>query len=960
MKSTLMRRHQMYDWNCVGILLELAFIVCAMVEPGLPPPRLPKPFNEKNLHFSKLYKCINDVGQKVLIEVLRAICDKEDFEKGIITVKDYCFVRLKWSNTKVKQSISKIDLPQMDNDMRKYDFNFGFCHKIINTILIHVCSQMDEKHQKQLERLKVQRNEICHQNIYNTSWNLEDRVNELRQIYKDIYEGFGKVLSQDFSKSISGINDILTTILNTQVRQDDLKTYMEIIEECRNSKISQMLDAGQKEQKSYYENLQLLNPCVWINEADYKKIKVGKMQKFCIQNLFTPLQLNLEGNVAIIDIKDLLTISAKSSGSENAPTALILMGLPGSGKTALLHYLIHVWCKQGDEINQIGNFDLVFFIETRTVSKKNLVEFLQTHKMFEKTCKIFDPDDIIIILKCLKLLFIIDGFDECNNEADQVVEDIFSRFNDQFIIMTTRPAYQEGVTFLANRHFVNCHFIEVKGFDHKQQKLYTEKVFRALETDENICKKLIGLFSSKLLKFEQSQIFQEHLKWPLNLAMLCCLWRADKKVFSRITSATKLYMEFFKHWESELARRLKLASDSGGNEFQEKLEILILFLGNKAWNMFLKEENTLDKESYAMIEHNCKEENINVQEFFSAFFMCQVDEDWNTEKDVYKFLNNNQVEYLAAGFLAVKIRQKETKLEDIQEEIGDIDNYQNFLGYLVGHLVLCSQHESDLLHSNMQCLLDLFDSAEVPKDNYNYWWNIFIESQHNEILGMKIASEKLPQDKWVLNAEQVVSGLRLLSYTPVVLKCLIIEISSDIDPHNIKYFKNLMKELRIKLETRHDKTHPISVELHFWHHYEEQHDKPSDEFIETLFPWGHLTNFTGSIGNPKNGKDVLSYCMKLKSIKVQVMTVAALKSLSRSLNGFYKSLKYICIVLALPDEIPLKEYPQLKKFNNLELCVKGIQDVNKGPWADVIKHMYGDKEMPNTDCRKVNRHLRTS
>lgn len=918
-----------------------------MVLPGLPPSRLPKHFNEENLHFSKLYKCINDLGQKVMIEVMRVICDKEDFEKGCITVRDYCCMKLKWSNNNIKHRISKIDLPQMDKDMRKYDFDFNFTHKIINTILIHVYTQLDEKYQKQMEQLKLLRNEVCH-GMYDISWNLEERVNELRQIYKDIYEGFGKVLSQDFSKSISGINDSLTAILNTQVRQDDLITYTEINEEYRNIKISQMLDTGQKEQKSYYENLQLLNPCVWMDEADYKKIKDGKMQKFSIQNLFTPLQLTLEGNEEILDIKDLLTISARSSGSENVPTALILIGLPGSGKTSLLHYLIHVWCKQGDEIDKICDFDLVFFIETRTVTKENLVEFLKTHKMFEKTCKHFDTDNFITILKCLNPLFIIDGFDECDNEARQVVEDIFCRFGDQHIIMTTRPDYQEDVTFLANRYFVNCHFIKVKGFDLKQQKLYTEKVFRALETDENYCKKLFGSFSSKLLKFEQRQIFQKHLKWPLNLAMLCYLWKADKKVFSRITSATTLYMEFFKHWQSELARRLELASDSGGNEFQEKIEILILFLGNRAWNMFLEEESTLDKESYAMIECKCKEENINIQEFFSAFFMCQVDEDWNTEKNVYKFLHNNQVEYLAARFIAMEIRQKETKLEDIQEEIERIHDYQNFLGYLVGHLVLCSQHESDLLHSNIQCLLDLFDSAVVQKDNYNYWWNIFIESQHNEVLGMKIASEKLPQDKWVLNAEQVVSGLRLLSYIPVVLKCLIIEISSDIDPHSIKYFQNLMKELRKKLENRHDKAHPISVELHFWHHFEEQHDKPSDEFIETLFPWGHLTSFTGSIGNPKNGKDVLSYCMKLQSIKVQVMTIAALTSLSRSLNGFYKSVKDVCIVLALPDDIPLKEYPQLKKFNNLELRVKGTQE----QWADVIKHIYGENECQTLTAEK--------
>nr|XP_027235647.1 uncharacterized protein LOC113826934 isoform X3 [Penaeus vannamei] len=911
-----------------------------MAIPGLPPPRLPKYFTEENLHFSKLYKCVIDIGQRVMIEILRAICEKEDFEEGCITVKDYCLIKLKWSKNYIKHHIFKSDLPEMDKDMRKADFDLKFTLRIIDKMLFHVYTQLNEKCQKQIDQLKFLRNQLSHGDM-SIRGILEDRVNELRQIYEDIYEGFGKVLSQDFSKSISDMNDSLTAILNAQLRQDDMTTYTEIIEECRKNKISDMVDAGQKEQRSYYGNLQLLNPCVWICEADYNNFKDGKAQSFCIRSLFTPLQLKLEGNVAIKDIKDLLTVSTESNGSENVPTVFVLMGVPGSGKTSLLHYLIHVWCKQGDEIDKVSDFDLVFFIETRIVTKNDIVEFLQTHKMFEETCKKFNSNDIIMILKCLKLLFIIDGFDECGSAARQLVEDIFSRFGDQHIIMTIRPDYQEPVTFLANRYFVSCHFIEVKGFDHKQQKLYTEKVFRALETDESKCKKLIGLFSSKLLKFKQSQIFQEHLRWPLNLAMLCYFWKEDRKVFNRITSATTLYMEFFKHWQSELARRLKQASDISGNELREKIEILILFFGNKAWDMFLEEESTLDKKSYAMIKDKCNEMNINVQEFLSAFFMCQVDEDRNSEKVVFEFLHNNQLEYLAAGFLAMKIRQKEKKLEDVQEEIRYIHNYQNFLGYLVGHLVLCSQHESDLLHSNMPCLLDLFDSATVQKDNYNYWWNIYIESQHNEMLGMKIASEKLPQDEWVLNAEQVVSGLRLLSYTPVVLKCLIIDISSDIDPYSIKFFLDLMKGLRKEIENRHDKTHPISVELHFWHHYEERHDRPSDEFLQTLYPWGHLTNFTGSIGNSERGKEVLRYCMNLKSIKIQVSTIAALNSLSCSLDNIYKSIKDICIVLALPDNIPLSEYPQLKKFCNLKLCVIGNQDVNQEWWADVIKHVSG-------------------
>ncbi|XP_042879215.1 NLR family CARD domain-containing protein 4-like isoform X2 [Penaeus japonicus] len=936
-----------WDWHYEGALPHIGFLLCALVLPGLPPERMPKTFNRKDLDFSKLNKCINQIGQKVMIEVLRAICEKENLEEGCVTVRDYCTKRLKWTTTFIKQKISKMDLPQMDKNLREDDFDLTFTYKIITTVLSDVHSQLDENCQKQMENLKLMRNVVCHCYIDNIPVKLEDRVNDLQQIYKDIYEGVGKVLKRDFSKSISDISDNLTEVLNSQVRQDDMITYTEIVEESRKYKMSTMILDGKREQMSYYENLQLLNPCVWIDEEDYKKFKDGKEQKFSIENLFTPVQLKLEECVAI-DVKDLLTVTGKSNETEYIPTALVLMGLPGSGKTSLLHYLIHVWCKKGKEIDTISDFHLVFFIEIKSVTKKSLVEYLQTHKMFKETWKVleetwedFDASNIIKTLQYFNLLFLIDGFDECDNAARQVIEDIICKFNDQCIIITTRPDYKEDIVFMTNRYQVNCQFIEVNGFDHKQQKLYTEKVFRLLEVNENSARKLTGAFTSKLLKFEQSQIFQEHLRWPVNLAMLIYLWKADQKVFGRVTSATLLYMEFFKHWQNELVKRLKHSSNSSC-DLQETLDMLLLVLGKKAWDMLLQEESTLDRKSCDMIKCLCKEKNINVQEFMAAFLMCQMDDDRNTEKYGFNFLHKNQVEYLAAGFLAEKVRSKERSIEDIHEEIESLCHYQSFLGYLVGHLALYNQHESELLHSNMQPLLNLFDSADVPKDNYNYWWNIFIESKYNEMLGKKMAQEILPADEWVLNAEQVVSGLRLLSYIPVILKCLKIEISSDIEPYRIKYFLDLMKGLKKKLEGRYDNAPPTLVELHFWHHYEERHDKPSDEFLRTLYPWGQLTSFTGSLGTSVRGKEVLSYCIKLRSLRVQLSTLSAMKSLSNSLNSIYKSIKDICIVLVLLDDVSPRECPQLKKLKNLELCVKGIQDVQQEWWADIIKHFCGE------------------
>lgn len=913
------------------------FMLMALLYPGIPPPRMPKAFDEHSLKFSKLYKCVNVVGQKTMCNVIRAICEKEDLGEGRVTVKEYCRERLKWSSKDIKSRISKLDQEQFNGDIRNEDFDVPFACKIVNTVLNHVYINLSKNCQNEVQELKMLRNKVCHYYGYMPD-DLTSIVSRLKVMFKDIYEGVGIHLKIDFSKNISDVEDSLTEILEAQVRQDDIQTYLEIVAECRKDKTSRMIMDGREDLDLHYKSLQVLNACIWMDEEDYKNFKERKATKFKVEKIFTPLKLDSHDE---IQLKHILTVPRP--GSEIISPVLILKGLPGSGKSSLCHYLIHDWSMKKNEIDALNTFDLVFLIDVKTVASNRLIDFLQEHNKFSKTCEGFDPSDIIPVLKDLKVLFIIDGYDECGSDAREIIEDIFAKFGDKRIILTTRPEYEQDAAFMANRHCVGYHTIEICGLDDEQRTEFTGCVFRAIETDEEKCRKQNSILSAKLDIL--GQIVGEHLKLPLNLALLVYFWK-EKHDVTKVKSATMLYKKLFELCQSKLNERLRCSKDIEAKELDGILDQLLLYLGHQAWDMLRVDDYTVDKNTYALLEKKCKTKDIDVTEFMSAFLMCNVDENSKTDGYVFEFLHKTQMEYLAARYLAEKVRSKEKSIQDIEEDVEQNDwrPYQEVLRYLTGHLAILSKPELDsshLLEHTFQHLSRVFDCAKIESNNYDYWWNIYVESRRNGKVADKIAMEKLPKDEWVLDAKQLVSGLRLFANTPVKLKRLKIEIPVDIEPYDIKPFLDVMRELRKKLEKRHNKENQVLVELHLWHHYEHGKDKLSNEFMKMLYPWGRLTGFTGSFGKEEPGREVLKYSNDLKTIRARVNTPAALESLSNGINNIFKTLEDICINLAIPVDVLPKDLQQLKRLPNLELRMTHIGNDDTEWLADVIKQVVG-------------------
>lgn len=857
-----------------------------------------------------------------MCNVLRAVWNKEDLGEEIATLRQYCRIKLQWTQKDFKNRISKLDQRYLDENIWNEDYDISYLCKVLQVVLYNVYCNLNLICQEHINMLRKKRNKVCH--YYGCmEINLNKEIDQLKESLRAIYLGVGEYLGTDFSQNIREMEHTLTEILGTDIVIGDQVMQIETFIENKRSK---MIIHGRQELEAHYKKLCVLNPCTWISDSD------SKVRRFEVDKIFTPLKL--DGQVEI-ELKSLFTV--KKRKSIILPPILIFKGLAGSGKSSLCRYLIFNWHTRKEEIDMLSLFDLVFLVEIRRIRSSRIIEFLQ-ESLLKETCKKFDSRDVILLLKDMDVLFIIDGFDEGGEQAKKLVQDILDIFSDHRIMITTRPDYHEDVVSMAMRS-AQYQSIEVCGFDDKQMQEFTKKVFTVIEEQEHRQIKQTKDFLEYLEN--RGHVLNEHLKLPLTLALLIYLWKESPEIVSSVTTATRLYQELFSLLKKKLAERLcsKCCSVS---KLYYLLDELILLLGQKAWDMLRNAKHLVDKDIYSALERECKTRRIDITELMSAFLMCHLDE--NDQDLVYEFLHKTQMEYLAARFLADQVKKKKKTLKDIEEDIGYSNwrHHQEVLKYLTGHLAIYSQQKPDILGTNYPHLSRLFSVAEVESYNFNYWWNIIVESLYNPSICLGIAKDQLPQQDWELNAKQVVSGLNLLIRTSVSLQNLKIEIPCDVEPYNIKYFLSTMESLKSKIYTRHNKHHPILVEMHFWRHNEYASDMPSDHFLRTLYPWGHLINFTGSLGEQEEGQEVLAYCFKLKNIRARVSTPKALACFSNSLKRIWKSVRLIRLSLVIPVEVMPGELTKLNFKGCLELLFVNIRDMDK-EWLEQVVRRVGNR-----------------
>ena len=214
--------------------------------------------------------------------------------------------------------------------------------------------------------------------------------------------------------------------------------------------------------------------------------KQGRFEsKMPIDFLYVPLaivdkkRVERNANVCEISLKDKKRIKLEDLFSQedlkDAPEKrVVIFGLPGSGKSTLVSYILGEWAKK----NLWQHFRAIFCIRLRNLGDRFYREQKEEYDaafILQREYKDFHYD-FACLLEDRKFLdeslIIMDGYDESPEEMDSPGEFLCSAFEEilekfPHILVTSRPGSVGGID--------SCAEFEILNFDNEQIKDYTSK-----------------------------------------------------------------------------------------------------------------------------------------------------------------------------------------------------------------------------------------------------------------------------------------------------------------------------------------------------------------------------------------------------------------------------------------------------------------------------------------------------
>ncbi|XP_042214396.1 uncharacterized protein LOC121861012 [Homarus americanus] len=854
---------------------------------------------QKKAAFSIIFRCVEEAGKMVMCDVLRVLYKHPSMSTkgGTRAVKDICLNKLGWTEDKLKKklSICTEDQRYLNYDISKQSVSMSFAYKVMVEVCSNLYGWLSDECTSFIKVLKTYKNKICHKYDLQEE-NLAVELEHFYKLIKSIYQDVSEAFEVDMEVKLKDVETLLKQI---QTQKCTLSDTMIL---C-NDELALMIVSGRRELASRYPKLRVCSPLDWMNGKETEKFKL-KLTIDCTV-------LTIEDSIREMKVENLLTTDAMILGRFKIPSVLLISGEIGSGKTSLCHYLLQDWQKKHCQVKRINNFDLVLLVDANKVKTSSLEDYL-LEEFLINTGVSFKKGRIIPILKELDVLFIIDSYEASSKNLCAIVSEIFSNFIEKRIILMTRPEFKQVCANLIWEHHVGHLPVDICCMDDSRQMTFTLRLLKALKEETNEKKEQLHRYLDG-----NGRELGSHIKQPNTLGLLLMLWKKKTDILKGMTNASLFYNKLCHGYINMVKQHLAKPVEDFGNVKSTIIEAISKY----AWKLLISGQHVLSDEIVVDFDNLCKTVAIPSDDVLSVLMLRTYDENVTPPSIKYSFISEGQLLYYAASYITKNLEKENKNIQSIYEKVKHLHNLEGFLLKLVGILSIYNK----LNDVSVNAMFTVISQANFPSENYNLWWKFVNESRRNHQVCKIIAQERLPQVHWVLDAKNVVSGLKLLAHTPVKLKSVKIEIHSDTEPFHIPEFLRTMESLPGYLKNR-TQQDPIEVELHFWRHDEIGDFGPSDKFVQTLHPWGRLNNFTGSLGEQEGGDEVLNIFQGIKTIRTRVTTPGVLKSLQRKLHNIAKTVRFIRLTLALPTQCNPNALTPLYFQGNLELNFLGVND----------------------------------
>nr|XP_053642501.1 uncharacterized protein LOC128695702 [Cherax quadricarinatus] len=134
------------------------------------------------------------------------------------------------------------------------------------------------------------------------------------------------------------------------------------------------------------------------------------------------------------------------------------LGMWTWGRVSANHrYLEESWITKSNNIKDLEGYDLLLFIRCRDVTSPDLIRLLK-EDLLPETTAFYDPHTLYMRVNQLKVVWVVDGFEEATNEAIKLLTTMLERQpKSHIVLVTSRP--EHSLTFTT--HFVKKKLISI-------------------------------------------------------------------------------------------------------------------------------------------------------------------------------------------------------------------------------------------------------------------------------------------------------------------------------------------------------------------------------------------------------------------------------------------------------------------------------------------------------------------
>ena len=470
------------------------------------------------------------------------------------------------------------------------------------------------------KKVKDTRNKFAHEGVPTAS---PDELDEVNQNLEDLLNKAASVYNKDqqtLDDALTELRKGIVAIGKKSFSSDWLSDFIK--QKIRKGAINELNET-------------------WMNMSETLPVPLMQYKKFTRKQVYSQLKMTVPDDTSTNRVREVKMDELVDSRQSNFA---LIKGPPGAGKTVLSKHLMDLHLEKVKEMTK----DLVVYISCRTTNQGTVGGLLK--KSLSKTLCFTEEKDVVDVAPQLSITFIIDGYDEANNDFKRLLRDLFSKKcpNWSFFISSRPQACEELQDELRKQEIspiVTAKLEPLSSTDEKRE-------FMLKFMNEHPIK---GVDKSNLDTLLNEAM--EMLNSPVLMCLFYALLARGKGEANTLKDEGTFFSAVFEEIRMDMIRRIKESCEADKNpnvtadivlDHVSKLSLDVYSSGN--YLILHEEYRAFEKDilSSGAIQHS---QDID----FNKVLSCVLTPD---KDGSYHFWHTSMQEYLAARFIIMKLEGK--------------------------------------------------------------------------------------------------------------------------------------------------------------------------------------------------------------------------------------------------------------------------------------------------------------